>query len=121
MKTHIQAAYGDFFYYPDLQVCCQKDDAQRYYKQSPKLIIEVLSNATQRHDRCEKFNNYRQLDSLEEYVLVAQDKRQLEIYRRAGQWQAVLATGNDAIGLESIGLALNLADVYEGVAFLSRP
>lgn len=116
MKTHIQTAYGDFFYYPDIQVCCQKDDKQRYYKEAPKLIIEVLSNSTQRHDRCEKFNNYRQLDSLEEYVLIAQDKRQVEIYRRAEQWQALLAAENDAVRLESLGLTLNLADIYEGVA-----
>lgn len=116
MKTHIQTAYGDFFYYPDLQVCCRNDDKQRYYKQAPKLIIEVLSDSTQRHDRCEKFNNYRQLDSLEESVLITQDKRQVEIYRRTEQWQALLATENDTVRLESLGLTLNMTDIYEGLA-----
>ena len=77
MKTYIQTKTVDRFYYPDIQVCCQKEDAAHYYKQSPTLIIEVLSDSTQRADRVEKFDNYRQIKSLEEYVLVSQDKQNI--------------------------------------------
>lgn len=115
MKTHIQLKDEDYFYYPDIQVCCEKNDKQRYYKQAPKLIIEVLSSSTQRYDRSEKFHNYRQLNSLEEYVLISQDKQLVEIYRRCDLWQGSFYTKNEGFQFKSVALFLNTADVYENV------
>ena len=71
MKVGIQTATEDFFYYPDLHASCEKTDND-HFNTEPKLIIEVLSDSTERKDRAEKFYNYRKLASLQEYVLIAQ-------------------------------------------------
>ena len=120
MKIRIQLKNEAYFYYPDIQVCCLKQDNQRYYKESPKLIIEVLSDSTARYDRSEKFDHYRQLSSLEEYVLIAQDKQQIEIYRRNNDWLPCIYTANEAIQFQSLALSLAMDDVYEDVEFVTN-
>jgi Uma2 family endonuclease len=117
MKTRIQFADENYFYYPDLQVCCQSSDKQRYYKEAPKLVIEVLSSSTERYDRSEKFDHYRQLPSLEEYILVAQNKQKIEIYRRNHHWQPDIYTENEVFQFQSVDLSLSMAAVYEDVEF----
>jgi Uma2 family endonuclease len=74
---------ADFFYYPDAFVTCDPRDRQdRYVKRYPKLIAEVLSPATEEFDRRDKFEDYAHLDSLEEYVLIAQDAVEVECRRK---------------------------------------
>jgi Uma2 family endonuclease len=114
MKVGILTATDDYFYYPDLQVSCEKN-ANPLYNQQPKLIIEILSDSTERIDRAEKFRDYRKLASLEEYVLVAQDTPRVEIYRRAENWELVLFTQADTFYLNSIDLSLKVPEVYENV------
>lgn len=115
MKTRIQFNKENYFYYPDLQVCCQGNDNQRYYNEAPKLVIEVLSSSTERYDRSEKFDHYRQLPSLEEYILIAQDKQQIEIYRRNHHWQPYTYRDNEDFQFQSLDLSLTMASVYEDV------
>jgi len=55
---------------------------------NPVVIIEVLSDATERYDREEKFSYYRTLPSLKEYVLVSQDERMIEVFRRPAKGSA---------------------------------
>ena len=76
-------------------VTCDPDDSQSHFKERPSLVVEVLSPNTESTDRREKMLAYRTLPSLREYVLVATDKRQVEIYRRDehDEWQ--LAVAND--------------------------
>jgi Uma2 family endonuclease len=87
MKVRIQTAERDIFYYPDVLVSCDVRDRETDYRQYPCLVVEVLSPHTERIDRFEKSLFYRQLDTLQEYVLVSQDYRQLEVSRRAEQWR----------------------------------
>jgi Uma2 family endonuclease len=78
------------FYYPDLLVTCNDHDREnRYFKEYPKLIVEVLSDSTEAFDRGKKFEDSRSLPSLEEYVLIRQDQPQIECFRRnaAGRWE----------------------------------
>lgn len=106
--------------YPDVVVC----GAPRFEDEpgdtllNPSVIVEVLSKSTQDYDRGAKFEQYRTLESFEEYVLIAQDKVHVEhfVRQRDGRW--MLAETNrrdDRIELESIGAHLALTDVYEKV------
>lgn len=114
MKVGILTATDDIFYYPDVQVSCEQN-GNEHYNAEPKLIVEVLSDSTERKDRVEKFYTYRKLASLEEYVLVAQDCLRVEIYRRRNGWDVELLGENDSFQLESVELNLTVADVYQDV------
>ncbi|OAI21844.1 hypothetical protein A1359_18885 [Methylomonas lenta] len=121
MKVRVQTAEDDCFFYPDLHVTCAAADTADSFNSQPKLIIEVLSESTERYDRAEKFHHYRKLTSLEEYVLIAQDTQRVECYRRADAWDLHLYQQNQPACFASIGLELPLADIYEGVVFAELP
>jgi Uma2 family endonuclease len=118
MKAHIVIGGRDVFYYPDVMVTCDARDTKPYFKEFPKLIIEVLSETTESTDRREKFWNYTQIESLEEYILVAQDKREVTVFRRAKNWDAeILGAADQQLTISSLNLQLPLNAIYEGVAF----
>ena len=84
MKVRVKA--DSAYYYPDVVVTCDASDlgpdAPKDYVEAPKLILEVLADSTEPVDRREKLLSYRHLDSLEEYVLIDQNKAWVEVYRR---------------------------------------
>ncbi len=87
IKLHVQAA--DSSHYPDVMVTCSDaDKTDKLIKREPTLIIEVLSPSTAAYDRGDKFEAYRLLPSLKEYVLIDTDKRTAEVYRKGadGLW-----------------------------------
>jgi Uma2 family endonuclease len=114
------------FVIPDLMVICGKavlTDEHQDTVTNPKVIVEILSPSTEGYDYGQKFQLYRQLASFEEYVLVAQDRPRVEIFRKSSDVRWVLRTfeGLDAsIEIESLGLTLAMRDVYEDVE-LSAP
>jgi len=118
MKVRILTDSDDCFYYPDLHVSCETSGHSQYNNQA-KLIIEVLSESTERIDRAEKVHNYRKLDSLEDYVLVAHDCQRVEIYSRSQAWDLALFT-DDSFSFDSIGLNLSLADIYQDVGLKAK-
>jgi Uma2 family endonuclease len=106
------------YYYPDVVVtCAARDlaaDAPAHYLDAPNLIVEVLSDATERIDRSEKLRAYQQLDSLVEYVIINQDKRELEIHRRTPTgWQRDILERGDICQLQSVAIDLSLDQIYE--------
>jgi Uma2 family endonuclease len=106
--------------YPDVSVTCGPPQSEKVDPQAntnPTLLVEVLSSSTETYDRTHKFDFYKQLPSLQEYVLVSQNEARVERYsRREDGWLMFTALGCDSeISLESIGCRLSLADVYEGV------
>jgi Uma2 family endonuclease len=108
------------FYYPDLLVVCDdRDRENRYFKEHPKLIVEVLSDRTEAFDRGKKFEDYRSLPSLEEYVLIRQDRPQIECFRRnaAGRWELYEVAEAGTWELASVGFQADLVDLYEDVVF----
>ncbi len=116
-KVRLQLAGEDVFYYPDVMVACDPRDQDRYFKRLPKVIIEVLSEGTEAIDRREKFLSYRQIETLEEYVLVAQERMEVSVFRRADRWQPAILRGPDEVlRLASLDFKLPLKAVYEGVA-----
>lgn len=115
MKVRVGA--WNAFYYPDVAVSCDPSDDNEFYLTAPCLIVEVLSPSTEGIDRREKLLAHRTLESLREYVLIAQDKRQAEVYRRAadGAWSLEILDEGDPLHLECVGATLSLDDVYEDV------
>jgi Uma2 family endonuclease len=114
MKVHLKISGQDIFYYPDLLLSCDPDDRADYYSQAPCMIIEVLSESTERIDRREKMLAYQALPSLQEYVLVAQDYRQVEIYRRRNEWQPEIVNEGQ-FHLDCLDLIVAIDEVYEDV------
>ncbi len=101
-------------YYPDVVVDCRPGTRDRLYVRDPKLIVEILSPSTQRIDRCEKLQNYRQIDSVEEYVIVAQDEKYVIVYPRAERWKPrVYGALDAAVEFRSIGLKMPMSELYE--------
>jgi Uma2 family endonuclease len=88
---------------------------------NPLLIVEVLSPSTEAYDRGEKFAHYRRLSSLQEYLLVTQDKVRIEHYTRQGaQWILTeIANHNAAVHLASIGCDVILDAIYDKIWQLS--
>jgi Uma2 family endonuclease len=115
MKVFIEAT--DFFYYPDVMVTCDPEDTSDYFKTRPCLIIEVSSPSTAVTDRREKLLAYQKLDSLREYVLIAQDEIKIEYYARdrEGHWWLHTLDPKGELRLESVGLKMTIAEVYEDV------
>ncbi|MFN7962195.1 MAG: Uma2 family endonuclease [Thermoanaerobaculia bacterium] len=110
--------------YPDLVVVCgdsQFDDAKRDTLLNPLMLVEVLSPSTEAYDRGAKFEHYRRLPSLSCYLLVAQDKPHLELFRRLeeGLWQLSEASGLEAgLAIPELGVKLALSEVYDKVSGL---
>ena len=109
--------------YPDVVIVCGKvefEDRREDTLLNPTVIVEVLSPSTQAYDRTTKFELYRKLTSLSEYLLVAQDRPFVEHYMRQpdGRWVLNEYEGLDAvIHIASIGCDLPLAKVYNKVTW----
>ena len=113
-KLHLEVNESKFFYYPDVMVACGPNTDIRFCT-NPRLIVEVLSPSTERTDRREKASNYRQIPSLEEYVLIAQRTTEVTIFRRSEHWAPLILTSPDATAeFRSIELSLPLGQIYEG-------
>lgn len=116
IRVNFDLKRDEYYYYPDLVVTCDPRDTHPRFVRFPKLIIEVLSPSTERVDKREKFFAYTTMESLEEYVLVAQDTKEITITRRANEWRKEVISGSDAsVTLASLGFNLPLAAIYEGL------
>jgi len=109
--------------YPDVFVVCGKPlltDSHMDTVTNPTLIIEVLSDSTEKHDRGAKFAHYRQIQSLREYVLVSQHAPTVEQYVRQdnGKWLYSSVSGLEAsVEFPSVAVTLQLSEVYRNVEF----
>jgi Uma2 family endonuclease len=113
VKLVIRRATNEVVYSPDLIVDCRPDTRDPSFVQDPKLLVEVLSPSTQLIDRREKLQNYRLIDSVEEYVIISQDECRVVVYPRAERWKPRVYAGLDtAVELRSIDLAVPLTDLY---------
>ena len=119
------------YFYPDVVVVCEEphfEDDVFDTLLNPILLVEVLSPSTEVYDRREKFAHYRQLPSLQEYVLVVQNKVLVEHYRREEKQRTAPIPGKDwiftdfqelgeTLPLISIHCELPLQEIYERVTF----
>ena len=89
-----------------------------WFELAPDWICEVLSPSTEAYDRGKKFEFYRTIDSLQEYILVDQGRMYVERHRPLGlgRWEmTAFEASDDVLALASVGIELTLADIYEGV------
>ena len=115
-KVRIEAGREDVFYYPDVVVSCHKADIEKYFLRLPTLVVEVLSPSTETIDRREKKMNYLQVPTLHEYILVAQDRREVTVFRRATGWQGELYSAPEAVvEFRSVKQSMTVAEIYEDV------
>ncbi|HEX8000116.1 MAG TPA: Uma2 family endonuclease [Pyrinomonadaceae bacterium] len=112
---------GRKFHYPDVSVVCgetQFADKKKDVILNPVLIVEVLSDSTAAYDRGKKFQSYQQIESLQEYVLIAQDEQVVEKFVRQadGSWRYTkVADMNESIAFSSVNCQLALRDIYAKV------
>ncbi len=118
---------ADSFVYPDGMVICgdiQIADQDKHAVNNPVLIVEVLSAATEGYDRGDKFQKYRSLPSLSEYILIDQYKPVIDVFYReeAGDWKMITTSGLDeVVYLHTLDCAISLRDIYRGVHGLVTP
>jgi Uma2 family endonuclease len=121
MRVRISAT--GLYTYPDVVVVCGEPqflDGQHDTLLNPTLIVEVLSPSTEAYDRGRKFEHYRSIPSLKEYLLVASDRVHVDRYtlRPDSDWVIHSADGlGETIELGGVGCTLSLADLYDRVDF----
>ncbi|REJ46468.1 MAG: Uma2 family endonuclease [Microcystis flos-aquae DF17] len=109
--------------YPDLMIIAGEplfSDNRNDEILNPCLIIEVLSPSTSGYDRGDKFRYYRSIPQLNQYLLVSQGEILIESYSKTSENNWLLQEYTPArgiISLDSLGISLNLADIYEGIDF----
>lgn len=105
------------YHYADALVICGApvfEDQTRDVVINPKVIVEVLSDSTERYDRGDKFTSYRTLESLQDYVLVSQKSVLVEHFRRLpdGNWLYSALGPGDRLLLESVGCEIPIDRIY---------
>jgi len=109
---------GQFYRYPDLAVSCdERDKKHETFYEFPKLIVEVLSTSTEGVDRDDKFQEYIQIPTLEEYVLVSTKRMQVECFRRGEgrMWLYFVYKEGEAVEIASMGIEFPIGQLYKNV------
>lgn len=114
----VSLAHGDRYVYPDATVVCGPvalEEGTRDVITNPTIVVEVLSAATEAYDRGAKWEAYRQLTSLEDYVLVSQRAEAVEHFQRCedGSWRYTALRHGEHIALKN-GLRISVSELYEG-------
>ena len=123
----IKVEMTGLFTYPDLSVICgalEFAEGTDDTVVNPALIAEVLSDSTEAYDRGKKFEHYRQIVSLREYLLVSQQEPRIEQFLRQsdGRWVLNEAAGlNGIMELPSLRVSISLAEVYARIEFSKTP
>jgi len=121
MQLEVERA--DAIYYPDVMVSCHPEDlAAERVLHHPCVLIEVLSDSTAAYDRGQKFAAYRLIESLQEYVLIDPERRNLEIFRRlpSGDWLLATHDSARALVLASLEIEIGLDEVFEDLDSLRQ-
>lgn len=108
----------DTYFEADIAATCERNDFGRQAIVDPFLIVEILSPSTEGHDRRVKLLVYRQIETVQEILLIASDGMYAELHRRAGpQWiTEILRGGDDVLSLASVPIEIPFADLYDGIA-----
>ena len=125
-KMRVKANPLISYFYPDVTVVCDEprfEDDVFDTLLNPTVVVEVLSCSTAAYDKGEKFEAYKQITSLQEYILVSQDSVNVERHFRLGtQWKArEFQELADILPLESIRCELSLEHIYRRVQFTDTP
>lgn len=119
----VKVRTSGLYTYPDVVVTCEEprfEDDVTDTLLNPQVIIEVLSDSTEKYDRGKKFEHYRQIESLMQYFLIAQDRVHLEKYTRQenGQWLLWETSAfDDKVLIEAVKCELEMAEIYARIKF----
>jgi Uma2 family endonuclease len=106
------------YVYPDIVLTCDPRENDPLVIEYPCIIIEILSDGTERYDRTDKFFLYQRIPTVEQCVFVAQDQIAIESFQRAGQGQWLLQPlqqADEELHLSKLGISIPLAAIYDGV------
>lgn len=114
--SDVKVKIKDTFFYPDVLVSCAENKLSPYFEIDPIVVVEVISPSTEGKDRFEKRLVYQSIESLREYVLVEQDKIQVDVYRReTGGWVLESYKYGDKVAFESIDFTIPIEEIYADV------
>jgi Uma2 family endonuclease len=113
---------GKNYFYPDLIIVEDRsyhDDEHDDILLNPAILFEVLSDSTALFDRGDKFRSYRQINSLKEYILIAQDEKRIEHFFKDdnGRWQIGEVVTEGSLVLTTAPFELTIEEAYDGVIF----
>ena len=116
MET-VKLRVEDIFYYPDVMVACEDEPEDPYYEDDPCLVVEVVSPSTESTDRREKLAAYKRLPGLEAYLIVDQDRKQVERHFRdeEGAWRRGDLVEEGRFSIPRPETSISLAEIYEGL------
>jgi Uma2 family endonuclease len=118
MKARIESK--NTYYYPDVMATCDERDRELdSFKRYPRLIVEVLSAKTEAFDRGDKFADYREIETLTEYVLIEQKRQRVDCFRRNSEGLWVLYSYDEnspELHLASVDFTISMESLYEDVA-----
>lgn len=111
------------YYYPDLMIGCDPTDDGEYEMERPRFVAEVLSRSTSRNDRREKLQAYRQIPSVQCYLIISQTERRVDWHVRAdeGAWESGVAIGDGSVLVPPFDIELSLATLYRNVRLGPEP
>ena len=126
-EIKIRTARAELFAYPDLIVYCGEPRYHDHYRDvlvNPAVLFEVYSPTSEAYDRGHKFSCYQHLESLTDYVLIAEDEPRIEHFARQTEnsWLLTITTGLDGeISIDAIDCVLRLSEIYDRTSFKPVP
>lgn len=112
----------DRYYYPDVTVSCDENEEEGALR-SPRVLFEVLSPGTEATDRTEKLEAYRELASVEDYVLVSSERQAVEVHhrdRKQNYWVTRIYGPGDMVKVESLNAEFLMDEIYERIRFKQK-
>lgn len=120
LRIHIPK--NTLFTYPDISIVCgeiETTDDKFDTITNPSVIIEILSSSTRNYDKGEKFTLYREIDSLQEYILIDSERILVEKFIRNSDnsWQLTeYKSIEQSFSIATVAIQMQLVDIYEGLA-----
>ena len=115
----VRVSTSGLYTYPDLSIVCEKPiylDSKRDTLLNPSLVLEILSESTEAYDRGQKFEMYRNIPELKEYVLISTKYKKIESFiRTTNSWELHESRESVPFRFSSLDVEISLEDVYEKV------
>ncbi|MDO8368605.1 MAG: Uma2 family endonuclease [Saprospiraceae bacterium] len=120
-SVKVQIASQKDYTYPDVMIAPDpRDQTNKYIKQYPTAIFEVISRTSRIEDSVDKFVRYKNIESLQNYILVDSEKGWVEVRFKTteGEWESnTYQLSDERFPIPVLGISLNFSDVYDGVRF----
>jgi len=115
--SDVKLQVADRIYYPDVILACGEAAEVEQIVEAPTLVVEVTSPSTRATDRREKLESYREVASLQVYLIVEQRRRHVLVYTRdaGGDWSREEIVGDGDVSIPPLGLRVGLDEIYEGL------